>query len=136
MNSPFIHLFFHFCRSDVEFYEEIEVAVASPYSVSLEPSDPAVVIVGGAGGGGQPHNSRFGSWGSHNPKRSRNISSNDDGFSDSTNSITCMAVGEGAVDPVLEWRVDGGKLNASEFGIRNWQEDREEGQQVTNAGVG
>ena len=45
----------------MEFYEEIEVAVASPYSVSLEPSDPAVVIVGAGGGGagGQPDNTRF-----------------------------------------------------------------------------
>ena len=36
------------------------------------------------------------------------------------------------MDPVLEWRVDGGKLNASGFGISNWQEERgEEGEQVS-----
>ena len=36
------------------------------------------------------------------------------------------------MDPVLEWRVDGGKLNASGFGIRNWQEEQgEEGEKVS-----
>ena len=37
------------------------------------------------------------------------------------------------MDPVLEWRVDGGKLNAPGFGIRSWQEEREEEGEQVNA---
>ena len=100
----------------MEFYEEIEVAVASPYSVSLEPADPAVVIVGATGG-------------------ARAGSSSDAGggrFNESTSSITCTAVGKGAVNPVLEWRADGGKLNSLAFGIRTWEEEHQDGQQGRN----
>ena len=100
-------------RSQVEFYEEIEVSVASPYSVSLEPADPVVVIVGAAGGA-----------------RAGNTSAGGEGrFNESTNTVTCTAVGKGAVNPVLEWRADGGKLNSQAFGIRTWEEEHQDGQQ-------
>ena len=51
-------------------------------------------------------------------------------FNESTSSIVCSAVGAGVVDPVLEWRLDGKRLDAaSGVGIRNWREEGEEEQE-------
>jgi hypothetical protein len=61
-----------FYRSEAEDFAEMEVTVASPYSVALEPSDAAIIVV--VGGGGSVADDFFGSV---NGGSSRNFSRKD-----------------------------------------------------------
>ncbi len=72
----------------------MELIVAAPYAIILEPADMAVVVLDG-------------------------------NSSESTRRVECTAVGGGAVDPKLEWRVDNARVEdgADESGgwVETWE---------------